>query len=146
MRRLRRFAVALLGVLLIPLTPLGAAAECGAPAGKPTAGAGHGGSGVLAAAASHVGAAHDHDGHAQHAPRPARDVPRPGHEPGPAHHGGDVPCPASTSCANVAAVDGTPDLITPGAPAAGGVTSVDGWRPASVVLPPEPPPPRARGA
>ena len=146
MRCFRRFAAALLGVLLISLTPIGAAAACAAPAGQPVAGAGHAGSGVPAAGAALVDAAYAHDGHTQHAPGPARDVPRPGHEPGPTHHGGDVPCPASTACANVAAVDETPELIAPGAPAASGVTSVEGWRPASVVLPPEPPPPRVLGA
>ena len=117
MRTLRRLALALLFLQVLPLLIPGAALACLRPAS------------ALADASAQ---ADEHAGH--HTPADESGSER--------EHGGPVHCPAATSCA-VAAVTVVESVIDRGAVATdGGVTARDDLRPASIGLAPEPPPPR----
>ena len=128
MRRLRRSAAALLGVLLLQVLFLGAGASC-LPAGATTA---------MPEAAAHEG----HDAHAGHggATMPDEDAGgggrMPGHESGPAH------CVVAMSCATAGLAAARTALDEEPATPATIVVAHDDTAPASVRGAPEPPPPR----
>lgn len=136
LHRLRRFAAALAGVLLLQLTLLGVGAACATPPAGPQAGS------VVAAGAHDDGHHAAHDGHAAEAPR-ERQAPRgPASGDAPPHHDGRLHCPSATSCAGIAIAATTAAAADPGPRRVARVGARDAERPASVVGAPEPPPPR----
>jgi hypothetical protein len=134
--RLRRFAVALLGLLLVQLSLLGAGVACTVPAvGGPAASAAHG----SAAGVAHHAGGHAHDGGdvAGADALPSDDAPPSG------HHDGRMHCPTTMACATAAIAVAASALPDGGILARAEIVAPDATAPASVVGAPEPPPPRA---
>lgn len=143
MTRLRRFAVALLGVLLLQVAFLGAGGACEM---TPPAEAGVAGPHDGAPSMAHhvAGHAHEHEpGHHARDVSVAAGVPAPPDHAPPPHHDGQLHCPSSAACATVAVAAAAVAIPDDGALVATRIGAHDGTVPASVTGAPEPPPPRA---
>ena len=133
MHRLRRFAVALLGLLLVQLTLAGAGVACAVPTPD--------------AAGSVAATEHDASGHAHHGTDLAdaaglASATHPDDAAPTRHHDGRLHCPSSMACASATIARAASMLPENALVAASEIAAPEDVAPASIVGAPEPPPPR----
>jgi hypothetical protein len=139
LRRVRHAVAALMGVLLLQLTLVGAGVACTATVESAR------GIGLVALAGPAIDQGADgHEHPAGHAPT---DATTPGDGSG-SHHGqtdpdGQTRCPAATGCTTIGVVDVAVILPVATVRVDAGVVAADSAAPVSVSGAPEPPPPRA---
>jgi hypothetical protein len=140
MMRLRRFATALMGVLLLQVM-LGAVGACAMTSGEvavPVVRAAS--AGKTAPVGGHAAGKHAHA--AASAPGQLASSHRDGEPPAP-HHGTPSHCAAAVGCVFDAALAIATTALGESSPAVTRIAAPDDRAPASVVGTPEPPPPRA---
>ncbi|HEX6630032.1 MAG TPA: hypothetical protein VF048_03035 [Gemmatimonadaceae bacterium] len=140
MMRLRRFATALMGVLLLQVM-LGAVGACAMTSGEVAATLGPAES-VGKMAPFHGRGGEEHAQQAASAPGLMGSSHRDGEPPAP-HHGTPSHCAAAVGCVFDAALAIATTALGESSPAVTRIAAPDDRAPASVVGTPEPPPPRA---
>jgi hypothetical protein len=139
LRRARHAVAALMGVLLLQLTLVGAGVACAAAV--------NGGADSRIAASGGSITSQGDDGHEHNAGHDPADATTPGDGSG-SHHGqtnsdGGTHCPAPMGCTTVGVVDVAVTLPSATVRVAKGIVPTNATTPESVGGAPEPPPPRA---